>query len=592
MADERPTGGGRSRRTVLIVFALAVAAASFAAYLCLKPYPGSASWWIGLAVEESHLVQDSALRADLLRRVSELQAEHGDASAALATVKTIRHPRLSLLARVRRTAEEILAKLGVSTPPPPVAKAFFEQIDFQEAQAYAKVSELQAANGDIAGAKATLEKVDNRTVAYANAMLAIARAQAEQGDLPGAQASAAAIMTTGSSPMATTMMLPSPAAGWAAIEAYRAIAKAQARTGDIDAARGTLAALPELVPMYGERYAASVRLSVALAIAEGGDTAAARSVASEIADPDDRDKLLLAIVTAQAKASRLSEAAATLAEIEGANARSLAQVRIAVALAQSGRYEAAAAAVEEIEGEYQQSYARQMLCEAQAAAGDLDAALATLEQIGEPTCSSAARRAVAARLAAAGKLTPSTLRILFDGSDPLSGLLVRADCYHAAGMRDDLDSYLDEALSMARGLSGESRLAAVRAVIRAQARTGRISEAFAIINDETKGYRLGTDTPRNKAPLTPGGPPAPMPAPPDPTTLAARMVGVLRLELLRTAARAYAARGRRMNLLGRTVRRLEHPLERAHAAIGAARGLLEGREAQSDSRKQFTHRGD
>ena len=592
MADDSTRTRYRARRKVLVAFAAAAALVSLATYFWLRPYPYSYNWWLSRSVAETHVMQYPAQRTEVLRRVSELQASNGSHRAALATVGNIRNPKLSLLERARRLAKEVLARFKVSTPPPPMANVFFEKIDFQEAQAYAKVVEFQAKHGKIAEARKTIEKIDNRTVAYGNAMLAIATALAEQGDIAAAEATATEILSTGSSPMAGVVNMPSPAAGWAAVKSYEALALAQARAGNIKAALQTAADLPELVPMYGRRHAGSLRLAVALALVGDGYLEAAEVFLADMNDERDRGNLLLALVAAHAGASRFDSADAAAGKIEDGRQRAQAQVSIAGALAQAKRYDDAAAAIEAIEIDYHRSHGLQLLCEAQAAAEDFDAAMATLEIIREPTCTVGAKLAAARHLARAGRFDDALGLIDgLDGAvDRITGQLELAQQYDGAGLPDERDGCIEQAIAIARGTTGPTRRTAMRLAVSAQARAGGISQAIQIIEQETKGCRFGTRSPFESAVAAEQSTTSQAPAvgtlptqqTPDVPPVGAIDAGKFRLELLHAAARAYALRRRELHGLWDAVQRLEQPIERANAALGAAEGLLEADRGDSN----------
>ena len=553
----------RKRSTKIVRLVAALVAVLTVLHLCLRPGIGSPSWWLIEAVDESFFTGDSRRQEYLLGQVARAQAESGNIAGAIRTVKTIREPEPPFLTRIRKWANDLMVRVGIKNAPPaqPAFRfAFLEVLRQSEARAWAAIAAAQVEKGDLGGAPDSAKNIDTRTRAYAEAWLNIATAQANSGDFAAAKASAEKM----TKPETSTHM------AWGKIEIHRAVLMAKAKAGDLSEARKMLKSLPEQFPLYGLRVQGRFQMELVELLAEKRNLDDARSVAGDIDDPYARAGAEYAIVKVLARSGHIDDAKAAAQKIEQGTAQSLALAEIAYGLAAAGKAARALKVAESMADANARSYACRRVCEAQLEKGNIKGARAAAQRITDPPARAEAYCTMVTAQLKAGDLAGAraTLDLVSDDDRP-AALLSLAEAHAAAGDRSRAMDFIALAKKAADAGSAARRPKSYKAITETQAKIGDIVGAAMTIDAMTKGYRFRPDDSEESGPGL---------------DLVAPALARMRLKMLRATAKAYATGTAPLSKLRRHIKTLKTPLERAHACLGAAEGLIQKRadEASAD----------
>jgi len=549
----------RSTRIILLVASLGAVLGVL--HLCLRPGINSPSWWLTEAVDQSFFTGfESQHQEYLLGQVARAQAESGNIADAIGTVKTIREPVPPFVTKIRKWLNDLLIRIKIRRAPPaqPVFNLSLDALLQSEARAHAAIAAAQVRAGDFAGAAATAQDIDTRTLAHAEAWLSIGAAQANDGDFAAARDTAGKMTDPASTHMA-----------WGRIHIYKTILIAKAKAGDLSEARKMLKNLPERFPLYGLRMQERFQIDLVKLLAEKRNLTDTRSVVNDIEDPYARASAQCAIAEVLARSGRIDDAKAAAQQIERGAMQNRAQAEIAYGLAAAGSAPKAMGVAGAIADANARSFACLRVCEAQLDKGDMEGAKTAARQIADRTCRGDAYCAMLSAQLEAGDLAGARATVeLVSDDDKTAALLSIAEAHAAAG---DLSRAMDF-IALARGAadagSAAGRPKSYQAVAETQARIGDIVAAAVTIGSMTKGYRFSSGD--DSAWSEPG--------------LQSVTLARLRLKMLRATAKAYAAGTAPLDELRRHTKTLKTPLERAHAYLGAAEGLIQKQAA--DRRNQ------
>lgn len=554
----------RKRSTKVVLLVAALVAVLTVLHLCLRPGINSPSWWLTEAVDESFFTGGESRRQEyLLGQVARAQAESGNIAGAIRTVKTIREPEPPFLTRIRKWANDLLIRTGIKNAPPPQLAFFFpfKKPQWSATSAWAAIAAAQVEKGDLAGAAESAENIDRRISAYAEAWLNIATAQANSGDFAAARASAEKMTDSETS----TYM------AWGKIQIYKAILTAMVKAGDLSQARRMLKDLPERFPRYGLRMQPGAQIEIVEFLAENGNLDDATSVVNDIDDPFARAGAQCTIVKVLAHSGHIDDAKAVAQKIEQGTAQSLAQAEIAYGLAAAGKAPQALKIAESMADANARSFAYLRVYNGLLENGDIEGAKATARQIADLLRSVEAYYMMLTAQLKAGDLAgaQATVALVHDNKKP-AALLAIAEAHAGAEDRSRAMDFIALAEEAADAGRAARRPKSYTAIAETQAKIGDIDGAATTIDAMTKGHRIGSDDDSEESrPFL---------------DLRAPALARLRLRLLRSTAKAYATRKAPLAKLWRHVKTLETPLERAHACLGAAEGLIQKQadEASAD----------